>query len=263
MTDCIGAPAREWLERYVDGTLPEAESERFENHYFDCAVCLAELQAVQAAQEQLRLNPVVAQPRRARVLRWPMVVSFGAMAAALVGGYLTLQTYHQHPGATQAARPATAQPSSPAGQPGVELAQLADLHLPSYHESTLRGEGQDAAFERGMKQYEAGDCAGAATTLAHVAANNPNGLAAQFYSGACRMRIGDYAAASDLLQRVADAGDSPQQESAWYYLAQIALIRSDSAAARQDLNHVIALHGDLESQAGKQLARLDSQSGHK
>lgn len=267
MTDCIGAPSREWLERYVDGSLPEAESERFENHYFDCAVCLSELQAVQAAQEQLRLHPVAAEPRRARIFRWPALVSFGALAAALTAGYLTLHTIRQHPAATQASQPAAqpnpAQPVNPAGKPTVQIAQLADLQMPGYHESTLRGEGQDAAFERGMKQYEASDCASAAATLAHVAADNPNGLAAQFYAGTCRMKTGDYTAAIALLQRVADAGDSPQQESAWYYLAQIALVRSDAATARHDLNRVIELHGDLEAQAGKQLARLDSLSRQK
>lgn len=263
MTDCIGAPAREWLERYVDGSLPEAESERFENHYFDCAVCLGELQAVQALQEQLRLHPATAEPRRVRLFRWPMLVSFGAMAAALTAGYLTLHNVRQRPVATQA----VVQPSSPAGQtaaePAAQIAELADLHMPGYHESTLRGEGQDAVFERGMKQYESGDCASAASTLARVAANNPNGLAAQFYAGACRMKTGDYTAAAALLQRVADAGDSPQQESAWYYLAQIALVRSDAPTARRDLKQVIELHGDLETQATKQLTRLDSQAGQK
>ena len=53
---CTGAPAERWLEKYVAGTLAAADAEAFEEHYFDCPVCLAQLQAVQAAAEQMRRN---------------------------------------------------------------------------------------------------------------------------------------------------------------------------------------------------------------
>jgi thioredoxin-like negative regulator of GroEL len=261
MSDCIGAPAREWLERYVEGTLPEPEAQRFEEHYFDCARCLAELQAVQEAQEQLRRHPVSASSRR-RVLSWPVMASFAAMAAALVMGYITVRTFRHAEPADKSAAVQSGAANSGAGQPAQQVAQLADLHLPPYRASTLRGDNTDVAFERGMKLYAAGDCTGASKTLAKVDPKGPDGLAAQFYAGACRMQEGDSAGATSLFHRVASAGDSPQQESAWYYLAQIALMRSDVEEARQDLGRVVALHGDLESQARKQLDQLP-QAGQK
>ena len=252
MTDCIEAPAREWLERYVEGTLPEGESQSFEEHYFDCPACLSELQAIQAAQIQLKEHPVTARPRT-RILHWPFMLSAGALAAALIVGLLTFNIMRRSsaPGPSSAA----VQPPQPA-RSSQQIAQLADLRLPPYRETILRGTAEDSVFARGMRQYASGACALSIRTLAHVKARSAYSRAAQFYSGVCAMKIGDYPAAENLLHSVASGADSPQQEWAWYYLAQIALVRSDVTGARQNLDQVIALHGDLESQAQKQLAEL-------
>ena len=72
MSHCTGAPAEQWLEQYVAGTLPDPEAQAFEEHYFDCPVCLAQLQALQAAAMQLRRNPAKIP---ARVIAWPAIVS--------------------------------------------------------------------------------------------------------------------------------------------------------------------------------------------
>jgi hypothetical protein len=266
MNDCIGAPAQKWLDRYLEGTLPENEAQAFESHYFDCPVCLGELQAVQAAQEQLRLHPVAIQPK-ARVLRWPALVTVGSLAAALLIGFITLRAVHRpNSPANQSAASAPSQPSSPAGQtasePAVQptqLAQLADLNLPPFHASTLRGESSDTAYSRGMKLYSAGNCTAAVKALARVDATSSDALAAQFYTGVCRMHMGDLDSAQSNLRHVAAAGDSPQEEAAWYYLAQIALSRSAAAPARQNLQKVVALHGDFERAANKQLGQIPRQ----
>ena len=271
MSDCIGAPAREWLERYVDGTLPEAEAQKFEEHYFDCPACLGQLQALQAVQEQLRRHPVpiVAVQPKARILTWPRMVTVGAMAAALVIGVITLRMVQSgQPAANQApthpaptvSSPAANQPAPSTSQPEVQIAELADLHLPSYHAPTLRGESEDSLYERGMKQYAAGKCRNAIDTLGQVPPDGPDGVAAQFYAGLCRMHTGDLGGATATLRRVAFAGDSPELESAWYYLAQLALAHSDVNEARRDLRHVVALHGDFEKRARTQLAKLPQSS---
>jgi len=263
MNDCIGAPAHEWLERYVDGTLPETEALKFEEHFFDCPHCLAELEAVQAVQDQLRRHPVSTAPR-ARVFSWPVMVSFGAIAAAILVGLITLRMIRspQTTNSYAVVKPAPAAPNSSLS-PEVQVAQLADLRPPSYHAAVLRGAEEDTAFRRGMKAYAAGDCAGASKALGQVPVQNSDKLAAQFYSGICRMHGGDFAGAQKLLHHVASAPDSPQQESAWYYLAQIALAQSNVSDARLDLNRVILLRGNLEAQAQKQLAALPSQPAPK
>lgn len=266
MSDCIGAPANLWLERYVEGTLPEAEVEKFEEHYFDCPVCLAQVEALQAAREQLKRNPVAFTPPR-RVLNWPQfTVGFGALAAALIVGVITLRMVQLRTGPAQTN--AVVQPGSPpaspqaaGGEPATQLAQLADLRLPAYQAPTLRGAGAPSEFEQAMKLYNAGNCAGAIKRLSQVDAQSPDALAARFYTGLCQMHAGDLADSSKVLHQVAAAPDSPQQEAAWYYLAQIALAKSDAALARKDLARVVSLHGDLEHRARAELAQLPQDSG--
>jgi hypothetical protein len=271
MTNCIGAPARQWLEQYVEGTLPEDEAQKFEDHYFECPSCLGELEAVQAAQGALRHNPISVTPPK-RVFPWPILpamVGFGALAATLIVGLITFRMVGHvgQPAGNVAVAPPPAHQSVPnsaqpnEAQPTVQIAELADLRLPDYHPSVLRGEQEDTAFERGMKKYVAGDCAGAAKTLARVDQDGPDGLAARFYSGVCRMNAGDLSGAASALHRVASGGDSPYQESAYYYLAQIALAQANAAEARRDLNDVVSLRGDLEHQARRQLAQIPSAPG--
>lgn len=273
MTNCIGAPARQWLEQYVEGTLPEDEAQKFEDHYFECPYCLGELEAVQAAQKALRHHPIsVTQP--GRILPWPTfrpaLAGFGALAAALIIGLITFRMVG-HVG-QPAGNVAVTSPQSPPAQPAApnaapapppvqiaKLADLADLALPAYHAPVLRGEQEETAFERGMKLYVAGDCAGASRTLAEVDQDGPDGLAARFYTGVCRMNAGDLSGAASALHHVASLGDSPYQESAYYYLAQIALAQANAAEARRDLNDVVSLRGDLEHQARRQLAQIPTQ----
>src|ERR1700756_439895 len=190
MNDCIGAPAHERLEQYVEGTLPETEAQKFEEHFFECPTCLAELQALQAAQEQLRRHPVSVTPR-ARILTWPVMVSFGAMAATLAIAFTTFRMVRETPQPKDShavVQPkATPAPDSDAGQPAQEVAQLADLSLPPYHAATLRDATGDPPFEQGMRLYAAGNCPAANTELSKVDSSGPDGLAAAFYSGVCRM----------------------------------------------------------------------------
>jgi hypothetical protein len=264
MSGCIGAPADKWLERYVEGTLPEEESQAFELHYFDCPVCLGQVEAIQAVREQLRLHPAPL-PERAKILAWPALTwGLVGVAAALLVVIFNAQIvgyfegkHAQDAGITVKPAP-TGQSANPAEAPntGVELASLADLHPPTYQAPTLRGASESGPFVTGMARYSAGDCPGAIASLAKVPTADQNALPARFYTGVCRMSSGDLASASATLRRVAAAGDSPVQESALYYLAQIALARNDSAEARARLSQVIALHGDLETQAKAQLSKL-------
>jgi hypothetical protein len=144
----------------------------------------------------------------------------------------------------------------------VHFSQLADLALPPYLASNLRGESKDARFEAGMKEYANGNCRGALVALSQVPAESTEARAAKFYSGACQMRLGDFASATGVLRKIADAGDSPQQEAALYGLAQIALAGNYPATAHAYLLRTISLRGDLEQRAreqDRQIAKLIGQ----
>jgi len=107
-----------------------------------------------------------------------------------------------------------------------------------------------------MKDYAQRDCAHAVTALSQVPAEDQDSLASRFFSGVCRMHQGDLSGASKALRALADAGDSPQQEAALYYLAQVALAGNDATTARHFLARTISLHGDFEGRARAQLSQI-------
>jgi len=97
MSQCTGRPADEWLEPYLQGTLPAREQEAFEEHYFDCPVCLAQVQALQAVQMQLARAEnkagVASLPSRA----WSMLPGFvwaGLAAAGVVLAFIAIERHH-------------------------------------------------------------------------------------------------------------------------------------------------------------------------
>ena len=306
MTKCIGSPAEEMAEQYLAGELPEAEAERFENHYFGCNLCHENLLALKEIRDGLAREPMAivaraagaapVEPRqsfRGRILAFPvpMAVLASLAAALLVGAVLVgiqrsspvLQPGH-HAASLNAAAKAQPQPAgnvhsdakddsqaaaksrgtgAPAvqvGPPETELASLADMHLPGYQQPQLRGEetadSDHAQFLSGMQAYAQGDCGGALRALAQVPATASDGLAAKLYSGLCQFQGRELEAAQTSLTAVIDAGDTPELETAEYFLAQTRLLRGDAQGAKDWLTRTIALHGDYEERAQKQAALL-------
>jgi TolA-binding protein len=258
MTNCTGAPAEEMLEQYLQGTLPAQQLKEFEEHFFDCPVCLAKVEVLQAAKLELARHPVLI-PTAPQV--WSTRnFAYAAIAAVLVIGVVL---YYVH-GRRQESPPAAIASKAPPAQTGESktvspaLTQMADLVLPAYVAPNSRGLEDDSKFAAGMAAYASGNCAKAITMLSRVARNDENSLAANFYSGVCQMHNGDLAAASKSLHLVADHGDSPQQEAAIYYLAQIALASNDTASARHYLDLTISLHGDFQRRAQAEIAKLSS-----
>ena len=263
MNTCKASPAEQYALAYVEGTLSQAEAEQFEEHFFECPVCLEYLQTLQAAGAALAKQPVaeVATPQRGKLLAFPgRAWALGAIAAALllVGIFVwrgTTPGAKQEPELSQSTPAPTAQPTTPAPAPKtatVKPSQLANLTLPAFVAPNLRGASEETHFEAGMKAYSSGNCRVASATLSNVPAAASEARAAEFYRAACQMHLGNYAAAAKGMRAVAAAGDSPQQESALYYEAQLALQAGDAAAAHRYLRQTIALQGDLEKQAKAQ-----------
>jgi TolA-binding protein len=261
MTQCNGTPADQWLESYVAGNLPESEAQSFEEHYFECSVCLAQVEALQAVALQLG-----ARPRRVlkAPIPWPTRFSaIGAIAAMLVLGFFAVRERPHPARPLVASGPAASTPQSqPAQQPAqpavatLVVSRLADLVLPPYQASNLRGQSRDPNFDAGMKAYTGHDCPDAERSLAQVQAQDQDALTAQFYLGVCEMHEGDMAAAAKTLNKVAGVADAPQQEAAMYYLAQIALRGKDVQVARRYLAHTVQLHGDFEARARAELIQI-------
>jgi tetratricopeptide (TPR) repeat protein len=268
MTPCTGKPADIYLERYLQGSLPEPEAQEFEEHYFACPVCHGQVQAFAMVAAKLVDQPPVslpqAEPAR-RVLSWPVrLVALGAIAAMLVIGVLGFRAYEagRHPSTSAiATAPPVPQPTQITLAPATpvastEVASLADLSLPPFKAMRLRGSETASAFADGMAAYTRHDCRGAVKSLSQVPKQDENELAAEFYTGACEMKSGNMSAATAQLQQVVNAGDSPQQEASLYYLAQVSLAGKNTEQARQYLGRAIALHGEFERRSRVELDKL-------
>jgi hypothetical protein len=261
MTDCTGTLTDRYLEQYIQGTLPEPEALRFEEHYFDCPSCLAQVEALQAVT--LKLG---GQPRKTpkMPIPWPVRArALAALAAILIIGFVGFRVLYRPLGPAVAKGPTAPVPvvglpsqPAPASLASSTISRLADLTLPAFQPPNLRGQSGDPHFHAGMKAYLRQDCLGAVMNLSQVPAQDDDSLAAQFYIGVCQMHDGDLTVAASSLRHVESAGDSPQQEAALYYLAQIALARNDAMAARRYLASTIALRGDFLTRAHAELASI-------
>jgi hypothetical protein len=268
MTHCTGTLADRCLEQYIQGTLPDLEAREFEEHYFDCPACLAQVEALQTVALKL-----ASQPRKATrtLIPWPLRVSvLGAIAATLLIGFFSIKGLRRPDGpaiatAPPAPVPATGPASQPAPKPSMAssaVSRLADLTLPAFQAPNLRGQSGDPNFTQGMKAYSSQNCAQAVQSLSQVPVEDEDALAAHFYIGVCQMHLGNLPEARADLTRIADAGDSPQQEAALYYLAQTALQNNDPKQAHHFLTRTISLHGDFERRAKAELTQINEVQPH-
>lgn len=258
MSTCTGAPATQFAEQYVTGILAEAEAIRFEDHFFECPICLKQVEAVQAMSAVVSREPVI-RPKSAFERLVP-VGGFAALAAVLLLGFVGFRLWRHSAASTGTATQASAnavQPQTSEQKAGAaaqaDLAQLADLKLPPFRGSTLRDETEDAGFERGMQAYATGDCPAAMEALSEVRAGSKRLLAAQFYTAACHMKSGDFVLAGREFEAIERTGEPTLQEAARYYLVQTALARNNAGRARRELERLVALHGDYEQRARRQL----------
>ena len=72
--DCPLRSGHDLAEAYVAGTLPEAEQDAYEQHFFSCSACLAQVQTLQELADRLRQQPAAGgacTARRPRAGRRP------------------------------------------------------------------------------------------------------------------------------------------------------------------------------------------------
>lgn len=175
---------------------------------------------------------------------------FILLVAMSVFGWLAW-TSRQEPGVGRVAgaRPASAV-SNPIPDERYEL--LATFDAPKFP----RVPGAPKAFQAAMAQYEKQDYAAAASTLRAVANAKPDFAAAHFYLGISLILSGDRIGGIQELSALSMAGDGPYLERARFYLAKALIAEHDTRRARQQLENLIAQHGDLEQQATALLAQI-------
>lgn len=251
--DCAEIEARGVAEAYLLGQLTPDEREAYERHYFECARCYSELEALGAVRAALAGTAGGTSGRPG----WAFLV----VAAALVAGIAGLAVWElsrvqeQHaspPAATAASRPVPQQ--TPRESITEELGKLARFEAPPYEQARLRGSADREAFNAGMRKYAARDYAGAIPLLART-----EGEDARFYLAACYVLTGQYDAARGPLETLGRDTESAYAEEALFLLGNAELKAGNGKAALDALDRVIALRGDRERDARTlraQVARL-------
>ena len=251
--ECPGVRQEEVVERYLRGLLGPQERESFEEHYFACDQCFADLQAHRALQAELassapriRATPVSVPSRP----RWKFAL---AAAAVLVLGVLgTLRALRQ------VSSPAALVQSSKPAPSGPSLSDLARFDPPAYTPAILRGPQSDATreFRTAMARYQSHDYAAAIPRLRAAAKLNPRDPGTTFFLGVSLLLTNQADDGIAALQQTIALGDTPFLEEAHYYLAEAFLRKGDVAAARRELDEVLRLKGDQENQARQLLQQL-------
>jgi len=243
--DCTTVRVEGIAERYLLGTLDEADQIAFEEHLVACTACteeLAGLCALKAELERKREQIVAEATIRPSPWRrsWMLATAAAVLAvAAGVGVWMRVQ---------------------PASSPRPELAELAAFGPPAYAPVRLRGSEGDAArrFREAMELYAAADWRGALPGLRAAAALGPEAPHIAFYLGACALVAGETDEAITQLQRTIDLGDTPFLEESLYYLAKAQLREGNVTAARDALGKLIVLNGDRSEEAQRLIDRLDA-----
>ncbi len=271
---CQAIQAAEITEKYVQGHLTEAEKQAFEKHFFDCAECFEQLQALQDLQAELaRLQdararlPGARRKRRRRNHRAPKYGWLGAAAAvmAAVAG-LTVALMQRRPVDSKPAvaplagnPPAEKSPAPPAqALDHAAIGRLARVEPPLFVAPTLRGKDDDAArrFRQAMEPYGRQDYRQAILELRLAAPLDRKAPEPHFYLGVCELVLGQTDDALSDLREVVALGETPYLEEAHFFLAKALLAKEDLRGATEELYVTIRLAGDRLAEARRILDQV-------
>ena len=129
---------------------------------------------------------------------------------------------------------------------------LAAFRAPEY----VPQPGAPKTFQAAMAKYKMEDYASAASALRSITHAQPDFAAARFYLGISLLLTGDRISGIEELRGVTDSGDSAYLERARFYLAKGLIAEHDIHRAQQQLENLIAQHGDLEKQAAALLGQI-------
>jgi TolA-binding protein len=272
MTNCDATP--ETAERYVSGSMADADQAAFEEHFFACDACFRTVQALQDAQATLAASPAAVQASPTQPSRRALPVTWLALAAMVVLSVIvwrmprqpevTVEAPAPSAGATP---PAAVRPVDPAPAPAPvatpapnedPLTRMAAITPPPYVALTTRSAAtaDERAFEQAMAHYTSGRYAEAARGLSAVAAREPSLAHVQFFLGISELMDGRTEPARAALQRVVRSGTAPYSDEAHFYLAKAALRLKDVEAARRALRIALDREAGPRGEAAKLLGEL-------
>lgn len=246
--DCAEMRSSELAERYLRGSLSEEDATWYEDHFFACESCFAELKALEALQLELARtrHAVQAQARVSRPIPWMAAAAAVLVLASGAALYLT--------------RGGASLPEAGSRTEGPMLAELARIEPPRWTPTRLRGADSEAGrrFREAMELYAKGERSAALPALREASRLDPQASHVSFYLGACALLAGHRAEAVDSLRRVVALGETPFLEESRFYLAKAYLGGGDIAAARTELQATVKLGGPRLDEARKLLEEVET-----
>jgi len=227
---CRDAQDRDLAERYCLKQLPDEQAAEYEDHYFECQACYAELRAVQEARQQLAAKPVAVMPPPRAQYRWLSIAAGCVLALSSAVWFATRPVADPYP-------------------------ELARVDPPAYRAVLVRGAGEAGGFAEAMQAYQAARYAEALTALDAVARAEPDNAAA-FYAAACELAMRHPAEAARRFAAVAARGESRFQEPAYWFEAKAWIGVRNRAQAEQALRKLVALQGDQAAEGQQLLEKL-------
>ena len=195
-------------------------------------------------------------PTSGKTKREPQVWIFGGtaivMLIAIVGFIWSVFQSSREGGRVTANTP----PRSAGGAgPSRNYDWLAHFNPPAYRHAEGEAE-KSAEFRAAMRRYSNTDYAGAIAGLQATVGEHSDYVEARFYLGICLLYTNNRSSGIGELRSVVSAGNTPYLEQARFYLAKGLLGMGDVGGARQQLDNLIALHGELAQQAEALFAQI-------
>jgi tetratricopeptide (TPR) repeat protein len=244
--DCAEKREPDLAERYLRGGLSEEDATRYEDHFFACESCFAELKALEALHLELvrTRHSVEAEARVPHPVLWIAAAAAVLVLASGAALYLT--------------RGGMPLPESGSSTEGPMLANLSRIEPPPWTPTRLRGAENDSGrqFREAMELYAKGEWSAALPALRDASRLDPKAAHVSFYLGACALLAGRRAEAVASLRRVVALGETPFLEESHFFLAKAHLGTGDLAAAEAELAKAIELGGPRGDEARRLLGEL-------
>jgi hypothetical protein len=196
-------------------------------------------------------------PASGKTKREPWVWIFGGTAIMMLIAIVVF-IWSVFQSSREGARVTANTPPRSAGSAGApqNYEWLARFNPPAYRPA---GDGEAVKppeFRSAMRLYSNTDYTGALAGLRAATEALPDFVEARLYLGICYLYASNLPSGIAELRTVIGAGSTPYLEQARFYLAKGLLGSRDVAGARQQLDLLIAMHGDLAQQAEALLAQV-------
>ena len=196
-------------------------------------------------------------PASGKTKREPQVWIFGGTAIVMLIAIVVF-IWSVFQSSREGARVTANTPPRSAGRAGSPQSYewLARFNPPAYRPSGDREAAKPAEFRAAMLRYSSTDYSGAIAGLQAAVGTHPDFVEARLYLGICHLFVNRRPSGIAELRAVTRAGNTPYLEQARFYLAKGLLGTGDATGARQQLDDLIAAHGDMAPQAEVLLAQI-------